>query len=75
MSIFENIETRLDDGKYSAGVFVDLEKVFDTIDNNILLQKLDYYGVRRIANEWFPSYLNNTENNSFRSVIVSQLLR
>ena len=59
MSIVENIQTQLDDGKYSAGVFVDLKKAFDTIDHNILLKKLDYYGVRGIANEWFASYLKN----------------
>ena len=59
MSIVENIQTQLDDGKYSAGVFVDLKKAFDTVDHNILLKKLDYYGVRGIANEWFASYLKN----------------
>ena len=59
MSIAENIQTQLDDGKYSAGVFVDLKKAFDTVDHNILLKKLDYYGVRGIANEWFASYLKN----------------
>ena len=59
MSIVENIQTQLDDGKYSAGVFVDLKKAFDTVDHNIILKKLDYYGVRGIANEWFASYLKN----------------
>ena len=46
MSIAENIQTQLDDGKYSAGASVDLKKAFDTNDHNILLKKLDYYGVR-----------------------------
>ena len=59
MSIVENIQTHLDDGKYSAAVFVDLKKAFDTVDHNILLKKLDYYGVRGIANEWFASHLKN----------------
>ena len=59
MSIAENIQTQLDDGKYSAGVFVDLKKAFDTVDHNILLKKLDYYGVRGIAYEWLASNLKN----------------
>ena len=35
MPIVENIQTQLDDGKYPAGVFVDLKKAFDTVDYNI----------------------------------------
>ena len=55
MSITENIQTQLDEGKYCAGVFVDLKKAFDTVDHNILLRKHDYYGIRGIANECFCS--------------------
>ena len=57
MSITENIQTQLDEGKYCTGVFADLKKAFDTVDHNILLRKLDYNGIRGIANEWFCSYL------------------
>ena len=57
MSITENIQTQLDKGKYCTGVFDDLKKAFDTVDHNKLLQKLDYYGIKGIANEWFCSYL------------------
>ena len=37
MSIVENIQTQLDEGKYSAGVFVHSKETFDTDDHNILL--------------------------------------
>ena len=57
MSVDENIQTQLDDGEDSAGVFVDLKETFDTGEHNILLTKLDYYVLRGITNEWFASYL------------------
>ena len=39
MSIIENIQTRLDNGEFAAGVFVDLRKAFDTVNHRILILK------------------------------------
>ena len=59
MTIVESIQKQLNAGNYTAGVFVDLKKALDTVDHNILLEKLDYYGIRGVAKNWFESYLNN----------------
>ena len=59
MTIVERIQKQLDAGNCTAGVFVDLKKVFDTVDHNILLENLDYYGIRGVAKDWFCSYLDN----------------
>jgi hypothetical protein len=49
----------LDNKEVCAGLFLDLSKAFDMINHNILLQKLDTYGIRGIAQQWFASYLKN----------------
>ena len=51
----------MDNGKYTANVFIDLKKAFDTVDHDILLNKLLRYGIRDLEHSWFVSYLNNRQ--------------
>ena len=59
LSIVEKIRNALDNKLFTCGVFIDLEKAFDTVNHKILLAKLNHYGIRGIANSWFASYLSN----------------
>ena len=58
----------MDNNKPVSGVFVDLQKVFGTVNHKILLlSKLEYYGIRGPINGWFKSYLYNRK----QSVIIN----
>ena len=65
IDLTEDIRESIDNNMFALGVFVDLQKAFDTVDHTILLSKLDHYGIRGVANDWFKSYLNNRKQSVF----------
>ena len=48
-----------------SGVLLDLQKAFDTVDHQILLAELNYYEIRGVSNDWFKSYLSNSNQYVF----------
>ena len=51
LTLLESIQKALDDGQFACGIFIDLEKAFDTVSHDILLEKLNHYGIRGIEND------------------------
>ena len=63
LELTDRIRREMDQNRIPFSVFLDLSKVFDTLNHHILLSKLEYYGIRSKALQWFKSYL--TERQQF----------
>ena len=59
LEIIDRLVLEMDKGELPFNIYLDLSKAFDTLDHTILLQKLDYYGVKDLANNLFRSYLTD----------------
>ena len=61
IQITESIRNSIDNNEFGCGIFNYLKKSFDKVNHCILLSKLNHYGVRGKAYDWFQSYLSNRE--------------
>ena len=59
INLIENIKSFMDRGYISAGVFIDLQKAFGTVNHQILCEKLVYYGFRGKSLHLIKSSLSN----------------
>lgn len=75
IEIVDNIRDEMDKGNSVVGLYLDLSKAFDTVNHKKLLEKLNYYGVRGVANDWFRSYLEDRKQTTFVNGTYSTPLR
>ena len=54
----DRISTDMDIGNTPMAIYLDFSKAFDTLDHQILLSKLRYYGVEQSSLKWFNNYLS-----------------
>ena len=74
ISLTETIRNTLDNRKFGCGIFLDLQKAFDTVNHDILLSKLEHYVIRGIALAWFKSYLSDRYQYVSMNGFTSNLL-
>ena len=61
ISTTESIKSQIDKGNYVAGVFIDLQKAFDTVNHDILCEKLAHNGFRGNSQLLIRSFLSNRQ--------------
>ena len=59
LELYDRISEAIDSKQFSIGIFIDLQKAFDTVDHKILIEKLRHYGIRGSSLDWFNDYLTN----------------
>ena len=59
--ITDNLKKAIDNNLFTCGVFLDFAKAFDTVNHNILLTKMEKYGIRGLPLQWFTNYLTNRQ--------------
>ena len=55
-------------------MFLDFQKAFDTVNHDILISKLNHYGVRGLSLDWFKSYLTSRQQKTLIKGILSYSL-
>ena len=60
-SMSRSIYEAMDKREFSVCIMIDLSKAFDTLDRNMLLNKLKYYGISNNSLLWFQSYLSERD--------------
>ena len=73
IEITEKIQESIDSSKFGCGIFIDLKKAFDTVNHNILLRKLEHYGIRGSMLKWFESYLTDRKQYVFYNGVTSDV--
>ena len=49
LQLIDDVSEAIDQGRFTVGIFIDLAKAFDTVNHDILLAKLSFYGIRGLS--------------------------
>ena len=63
---FDNINNK----KFSGAIALNIKKAFDSVDYNILLNKLEHYGIRGVSHKLFSNYLSNQQQYVAYALII-----
>ena len=66
MELVSQITAGFDKNEFTLGIFIDLSKAFDTVDHNILLEKIKHYGLTNSTFSWIKSYLTDRKQYVYK---------
>jgi hypothetical protein len=74
IELIDSFSHSIDNNEYTIGIFVDLSKAFDTVDQKILISKLNHYGIRGTPLMWFKDYLSDGKQTvKFNETVSSKM--
>ena len=73
VELTNDIYNEINCGNVTLAAFIDLKKAFDTVNHNILLEKLNYMGIKGDTLSWIKSYLNNRYQKTICNSTLSDL--
>ena len=59
--LYGHILLAKEEGFKTIAIFLDLSNAFDTFSHELLLKKLEIYGIRNLSHKWFDSYISNRQ--------------
>ena len=73
LDVVDNCFSNIAENNKTVGIFFDLQKAFDSVNYNILLDKLYHYGIRGAMHSWFKNYLSNRKQFPYVNNVCSEL--
>ena len=68
-----DLYTAMNNNEITIAVYIDAMKAFDTVNHNILLNKLQYFGIKGKWADWFKEYLKERQQCTIANDIISSL--
>ena len=74
VDLIEELTNSIDNKMITIGIFIDLKKAFDTINHDLLLRKLECYGIRGVSHKWLSSYIKSRKQYVNYNNVDSKLM-
>jgi len=73
MEVIDNIYQHRDAHEFALGVYLDLQKAFDAVNHEVLLYKLNNFGIRGVVRKWFKNYLSGRKQFASIAGVYSEI--